>query len=229
MNESDLFKPINEYLIKNGYSVNSEVIHCDIIAQKNNEIISIELKKNFNATLLIQAVDRQKFADSVYIAIIKPKNRRKYINWKGMCHLLKRLGIGLILVSFLKTKARIDIIFHPSDNIIRKSKKKRKAILREIDNRSGNYNKGGISRKKIVTAYREKSIFIACCLCKFGELSPKKLRDIGTGDKTTTILINNFYGWFEKVKRGVYKLHDNGVEALKKYSEIANIYYNELK
>ena len=75
MNESDLYQPINEYLIKNCYSVNSEVLHCDIIARKNEEVIAIELKKNFNATLLIQAVERQKFADSVYIAILKPKRK----------------------------------------------------------------------------------------------------------------------------------------------------------
>ncbi len=228
MNESDLFQPINEYLVKNGYSVNSEVLHCDIIAQKNEEVIAIELKKNFNATLLIQAVERQKFADSVYIAILKPKRKGNLKNWKGMCHLLKRLEIGLILVSFLKTKARIDIVLHPADNLKKKSNKKRRAILREIDNRSGNYNKGGITRKKIVTAYRENAIFIACCLHKYGELSPKKLRELGTGNKTSSILQKDHYGWFERISKGVYKLHTNGAEALKKYAEIADVYYKML-
>lgn len=125
MNESDLFQPIKNYLLKNNYTVNSEVLHCDIIAQKNNEVIAIELKKNFNATLLIQAVDRQKFADSVYVAIIKQKNIRKFKNWRGMCHLLKRLGVGLILVSFLKTKEKVEIVIHPSNYVFRKTKKKK--------------------------------------------------------------------------------------------------------
>ncbi|MDA3885448.1 MAG: DUF2161 family putative PD-(D/E)XK-type phosphodiesterase, partial [Candidatus Delongbacteria bacterium] len=180
MQETDLYYPIHHYLVDNGYTVNSEVQHTDIIAQKDDEIIAIELKKSFNATLLIQAVQRQKFADSVYIAIVKPTKRSQTRNWKGMCHLLKRLEIGLILVSFLKTKARIDILFHPTDREFRKSTKKRMSIIREIDNRSGSYNIGGTTRKKIITAYRENAIFIAVCLNKFGELSPKKLRDLGT-------------------------------------------------
>jgi len=228
MNESDLFQPIKNYLLENNYTVNSEVLHCDIIAKKNDEVIAIELKKKFNATLLIQAVDRQKFADSVYVAIFKPKNRKKYKNWRGMCQLLKRLEIGLILVSFLKTKAKVEVLIHPSNYVFRKNKKKRKAVLKEINNRSGNYNKGGISRKKIITAYREKAIFIACCLNRFGELSTKKLKKLGTGEKTTTILYKNFYGWFERVDRGVYRLHNNGIEALNKYSVLATIFYKDL-
>ena len=228
MKESDLYQPINIYLEKNGYIVNSEVKNCDIVAQKNDELVVIELKKNFNATLLIQATERQKYADSVYVAIIKPKTLGNGQNWKGMFHLLKRLELGLILVTFLKTKARVEIAFHPAENKIKKNKKKRKAILREIENRSGNYNTGGVTGQKIITAYRENAIFIACCLKKYGDLSPKKLRELGTGDKTTTILSKDHYGWFERKSRGIYTLHSNGIDALDNYKEIAKFYYDSL-
>ncbi|NOR44433.1 MAG: hypothetical protein GQ534_02515 [Candidatus Delongbacteria bacterium] len=224
MQESDLYYPIHHYLVDNGYTVNSEVQHTDIIAQKDDDLIAIELKKTFNATVLIQAVERQKFADSVYIAIVRPKKRSQMKNWKGMCRLMKRLELGLILVSFLKTKARIDIIFHPAEYTPRKSNKKKTSILREIENRSGNYNIGGVTRKKIITAYRENVIFIAVCLNKFSQLSPKQLRELGTGEKTGSILNKDFYGWFEKVEKGIYKLHSNGVDALEKYAEVADVY-----
>lgn len=229
MKESDLSKPITDYLIKNGYEVSCEVLDCDIIAKKDDEIIAIELKKNFNATLLIQATQRQKFADSVYVAIARPENFKRQINWKGMCHLLKRLEIGLLLISFIKSTPRVEIVFHPAQQMVRKNTKKRKAVLKELENRSGNYNEGGINRKKIITAYRESNIFIACCMEKYGELSIKKLKGFGTGDKTGNILRNDFYGWFEKVERGVYKLNNKGFDALKVYNNIAKIYYAELK
>ena len=229
MKESDLYHPIKKYLEKNKYKVNSEVLNCDIVAQKKEELIVIELKKNFNATLLIQAAERQKYADSVYVAITKPKTWGNDKKWNGMCHLLKRLELGLILVTFLKTKGRIDIAFHPAEHKMKKNSKKRKAILREIDNRSGDYNTGGVTGQKIVTAYRENAIFIACCLKKYGDLSPKKLKDLGAGDKTSTILLKDHYGWFERKSRGIYSLHENGDEALKKYERIAKFYFEELK
>ena len=81
MKETDLYYPIHHYLVDNGYTVNSEVQYTDIIAQKDDDMIAIELKKTFNATVLIQAVERQKFADSVYIAIVRPKKRSQMKNW----------------------------------------------------------------------------------------------------------------------------------------------------
>ena len=228
MKETDLSQPVVDFLVKNGYEVNTEVKNCDIIARKDEDIIAIELKIRFNATLLIQAVERQKFADSVYIAILRPENRHRMKNWRGMVSLLKRLGIGLILVSILKTRDRVDVLFHPDSRKIRKSPRKRNAIIRELDKRTGNYNTAGSSRRKIITAYRENAIFIACCLKKFGELSPRELRALGTGEKTSSILQKDHFGWFERVERGIYRLHENGLKALHNYQEITKIYIEKL-
>jgi hypothetical protein len=228
LKESDLSQPVTSYLEENGYSVQCEVHNTDIVAQKDDEILAIELKKSFNATLLIQAVERQKFADSVYVAIPRPNNLRRSKNFKGMCHLLKRLGLGLILVSFLKTKTRIDVLIHPSDYEPRKSNYKKKAILREVAERSGSYNKGGITRKKIITAYKEKVIQIACYLEKFGPLSPKDLKKMGCPEKTGSMLYKDFYGWFERVEKGVYKLHENGAKALKEHAEVAQFFFQNI-
>lgn len=222
--EKDLYEPISEYLKAQGYEVHSEVKDCDITALKGEELIIIELKKSINLTLLLQATKRQKITDGVYIAIPKPKRFKWNKKWREISTLLKRLELGLIIVSFLKTTTEVEIVFHPSVYKVRKNNKLKESIIREVNGRSGSYNVGGSVRQKIMTAYRENAIYIACCLEKYGELSPKKLSEMGTGTKTQSILSKNFYGWFEKVSRGVYTLHPEGKLALDNYREATNHY-----
>ncbi|WP_432402433.1 DUF2161 domain-containing phosphodiesterase [Wukongibacter sp. M2B1] len=222
--EKDLYEPIKRHLINQGYEVHSEVKDCDVIGVKGEEIIIVELKKSINLKLLIQATKRQKVTEGVYIAIPKPKGFKWSKHWKDICNLLKRLELGLIIVSFLETTTEIEIVFHPSIYRIRKSSKLKNVIIREIQGRSGSYNVGGSVKEKIMTAYRENAIHIACCLEKYGELSPKKLRELGTGVKTQSILSKNFYGWFEKVSKGIYRLHPEGKVALENYNKAANHY-----
>ncbi len=222
--EKDLYGPIKDHLIKQGYEVHSEVKDCDVIGIKGEEIVVVELKTSINLKLLIQATKRQKVTDGVYVAIPKPKGFKWNKHWKDICNLLKRLELGLIIVSFLQTTTEIEIVFHPSIYKIRKNNKLKDVIIREINGRSGSYNVGGSVKEKIMTAYRENAIHIACCLEKYGELSPKKLRELGTGVKTQSILSKNFYGWFEKVSKGIYRLHPDGKVALDNHSEATSHY-----
>jgi hypothetical protein len=69
---------------------------------------------------------------------------------------------------------------------------------------------GGSTKTTLMTAYRENAILIACCLAKLGPSSPKILRNLGTGAKTTSILSANHYGWFQRIEKGVYELTDQG-------------------
>lgn len=224
ISESDLFEPIQDYLIAQGYTVKAEVLNCDITAVKDDELVVIELKKNLNISLLIQAANRQKFADSVYVAIATIPGKSLPRHFKGACHLLKRLELGLILVSFLKTRTKVEIIFHPCEFKKRKSHKVRRNIIREISGRTGNFNTGGTTGTQIITAYRESAIHIACFLLAYEELSPAKLRQMGTSKKTQAILADNHYGWFDRVKRGVYTLHDQGRNALAQYPDLVAHY-----
>lgn len=230
--EIDLYQPVRDYLIRQGYTVNSEVKDCDITAIKDDELIIVELKRSFNATLLIQAVKRQRIADSVYVAIPCPKGSRFTSGWRDMCHLLRRLELGLILVSFIGGKSDVEVVFHPSPFDIQKSrrsgKNKKYSIIQEIDGRHGDYNTGGSCKRKLVTAYRENSIHIACCLDMLGTLSTGRLRELGTGSKTQSILAKNFYQWFERVARGTYTLSQQGKGCLKDYPELTLYYNNEV-
>ena len=218
--ETALYRPLAEYLRGQGYKVHSEVRGCDIVAARGEELVVIELKNKFCAQLLVQATQRQRVADSVYVALARPDWRQNRAHWRHIQHLLRRLELGLILVSSNGYQPAVEILFHPLPFTSQKSRKKRRAIIAEIEARSGDYNEGGSTRRGIVTAYREEAIFIAACLAKLGASSPKALRDLGAGPRTPSILLHDFYGWFEHVAHGLYGIKPAGRAALKTYAQV---------
>lgn len=226
--ETDLYGPVRDYLERQGYSVHSEVKHCDVTALKGEELVVVELKTSFNLKLLVQTVKRQRAADSVYVAIPRPKGAGRSAAWRDMCLLLRRLEAGLITVDFGKPEPALEIVFHPNtfDRLksMQRSRGVRRSIIKEAEARYGDFNKGGSTRRKLVTAYRENSIHIACCFMKFGRLSPAQLKKIGTGPKTSSILEKNYYGWFEKVDRGLYGLRGDAGELREAYPELFSHY-----
>ncbi len=228
MKESDLFEPVKNYLKANGYKVRAEVKNCDITATKNDELIIIELKLNANLQLFIQATDRQRITDSVYVAIPKPSLRSKK-HWKGILHILRRLELGLIFVDVDNPVNPVEIVFHPIEFQRKKISKRKKAILKEIENRSQNLNVGGSNKKKIVTAYKENAIQIAVYLKELAPASPKKLREYDSGKKTLSILYSNFYGWFQRIDHGIYDITVKGKQELKNFPGLVKKYEKYLK
>ncbi|PLS09611.1 DUF2161 domain-containing phosphodiesterase [Neobacillus cucumis] len=233
LQEMDLYKPIQTFFVNEGYEVYGEVKDCDIVAVKDEEVVVIELKLTLSVDLLIQAAKRQRITDQVYIAIPKPKHRLHSRKWIDKCHLIRRLEMGLILVSSPSKRPKAEVAFHPSLFNRRKSmgqsKRKRESVLREINGRSADFNVGGSNRTKIMTAYKENCIQIACFLSSYGPLSPKNLIQLGTGDKTSSILVKNYYGWFDRIKRGTYVLSEKGREEIKEYPDLLNFYLCKLK
>ena len=224
--ETDLAAPLYAHLAKEGYTVRSEVKDCDIAAVKGTDLLIIEVKRNLNLALVVQAVRRQRLTDSVYVAIPRPSNKWKW--WKesrGAQHLLRRLELGLILVSRERGKPPVEVVFHPLPFARRKRAASRRAVLEEIAHRSADYNKAGSTRTKLATAYRESAIFIACCLQLLGKTSPAALRALGTGEKTLSILRFNAYGWFERVDRGVYGLSAHAVTDLAAWPALKTKYF----
>jgi hypothetical protein len=217
MKETELFEPVCSYLQQHGYSVNAEVKHCDITATKDDDLIIVELKTSANMQLVIQATDRQKITDTVYVAIPDPGRSRRFL---GVCRVLRRLELGLLLVTDSRLGRSVKKVFDPLPYQNQKIGRKRRAIIEEIADRSANYNIGGSTRTKLITAYRENAIFVATCLENLGESSPKALRIYGTGEKTQSILASNHYGWFQRVDRGVYRLTEQGVHDLASFPEL---------
>lgn len=228
LRETDLYGPVRDWLAAQGYAVRAEVEHSDVIAKKGEDLIVIELKRRFDVSLLIQAARRQRISDSVYVALPKPASKDRGRRWRGIQRLIRQLEMGLIVVSPDPPAPRVEILFHPLPFQRRKLRRARRAVLEEMANRSGDYNQGGSVRKKLVTAYRENAIQIACCLQEFGPLAPRQLRALGTGPKTLSILSSNFYGWFERVERGIYALTAQGKTELEAYPELVSRSRREL-
>ncbi|MCM3575173.1 DUF2161 family putative PD-(D/E)XK-type phosphodiesterase [Mesobacillus subterraneus] len=228
--EADLYEPIRKHFSKQGYRVNGEVHDCDLTAVKDEELIIVELKLNLNIDLLLQATRRQRLTDLVYIAIPKPK-RISRKRWNDITQLVRRLELGLIIVSLAGNQKKIEFKVHPEPykRMTSKNTRKKAALIKEIEGRSADYNIGGSNKTKIMTAYKENCIQIACYLEKLGQMSPKALVALGTGDKTPLILQKNYYKWFERVERGIYVITEQGKADLKDYPELVEYYLGGLK
>jgi len=208
--ESDLYLPIKHFLNNLGYEVKGEIKQCDIVAKKGDEIIIIELKLTLNITLLLQSIDRFTLADIVYIAIPKQspmfKNKSKQVK-----KLIARLGLGLIVVDIQEKHQYVEIINDPKEYIPRKNKRKQSALLKEFNLREGDTQKGGSTTKKAgLTAYRQRCIRVAEYLSKTDTASGAEIKKAIDELQATQFLHSNYYNWFDKIDRGIYKLSEKG-------------------
>lgn len=143
MKETELFYPIKSYLEAQGYDVHSEVKHLDLVARKGDDLIIIEIKLQLSLRLVLQGVQRQEIHDNVYLAV-PLKSRKKYpANFSDVKRLLRRLGIGLIFVRFMKTLTRVEVVLHPDDPRKYNRPRSKRMIISEINGRYAEFNKSG--------------------------------------------------------------------------------------
>lgn len=227
MTEKELYAPVCRLFEKRGYKVNAEVKDCDMTAVKDDEFIIVELKKNLSVNLLAQGVKRQKTGADVFVAVPKPK-QYSFRKFRSTFSVLKKLELGLIFVSLRGEHSFAEIVFEPKPyTSAYKNRKKRDEIMNEINGRTIETNTGGVTGTKIVTAYTEKCIHIACILDMYGNLSPKRIRELGGAENTYTILRGNVYGWFQKTEKGIYGITQKGRTDLMDYPELEK-YYTDL-
>ena len=226
--ETDLYEPIRAFLEEEGYQVQAEVKNCDIAAVKDGQMVIVELKKAFNLKLVYQGLERQSLTEQVFVAIPRPKKGAREKAWKDMLKLLKRLELGLLTVALDSPLQTVDVVLEPSDSIAWKNRKKREKVQAELEQRQVDGNVGGMTRKKIMTAFREKSIRLACLLEREERVSLAGLRERGMED-SVGILSRNYDKWFKRVEKGVYALSDKGKEALENedYVKAVAYYRNE--
>ena len=226
--ETDLYAPIRAFLEEEGYQVQAEVKDCDIAAVKDSQLVIVELKKSFNLKLVYEGLERQSLTEQVFVAIPRPKKGAREKAWKDMLKLLKRLELGLLTVALDSPLKTVDVVLEPSDSIAWKNRKKRERLQAELESRQVDANVGGMTRRKIMTAFREKSIRLACLLEKEGQVSMASLRERGMEDYVG-ILSRNYDKWFKRVEKGVYALSEKGHEALENedFVKVVAFYRNE--
>lgn len=215
MQEVDLYPPLKSYLEGQGYEVKGEILNCDVVAfRPEDPPIIIELKLSLNMSILLQAVDRIKISDTVYIGVPKGlavlKKRRKQI-----IKLMRMLGLGLIVIDPRAKIGGVDVLCDPGEYKPRQIKKQTQRLLKEFQERVGDPNQGGTSMKRgLMTAYRQKVLAIATYLMTHGETKASIIAKSLEEPKTRAILYDNVYGWFDRLGKGVYTLSPKGFSEL---------------
>ncbi|WP_046225433.1 DUF2161 family putative PD-(D/E)XK-type phosphodiesterase [Paenibacillus dauci] len=227
--ETELYLPIKDFFARQGYDIKSEVRHCDLVGLRagDTEPLIVEIKKTFNLPLLLQGVERLKLSSNVYVAVERNRAKKGAHNqrWGELTDLCRRLGLGLLTVTLYKTKSPfIEILCEPihSSAPARQPRKgsRKQRLLKELSERSGDYNLGGSTGVPLITAYREKALRIANAFGEQETLSPRQLRDLTGIGTAADILQNNYYRWFERVSRGRYRLTSTGRQALIDYAHV---------
>ena len=235
MKESDLYLPVKQFLEARGYEVKAEVTGCDVVARlpdPDTPPLVVELKTAFSLDLVLQGISRQRLSDDVYLAVPAPDTPAKRKNWRGrrraLLRLCRRLELGLMLVDpAARPERAVEIVVDPRPYKPRRDRKAHHRLATEFSKRVGDPNLGGVTRRTIVTAYRQDAIRCAEALAS-GPQPVKAIRDTAGVTRAAAILQKNHYGWFERVSRGTYRLtvlgmaaHRERVERLKAAEDAA--------
>ena len=121
------------------------------------------------------------------------------------------LGIGLITIDPLRKSGGVKTLLDPGEYKPRISKHRQVRLLGEFEKRVGDPNLSGSSSKKgIVTAYRQRAQKVALFLDKQGATKASEVAHHTEDANARDILYRDFYGWFDKVSRGIYELSPRG-------------------
>ena len=219
MAEVDLYGPIKQFLESQGYAVKGEIGACDIVAVRGDEgPVVVELKERLNLALLLQAVDRLRVSDAVYVAFRIGKGHSA--SWrsrrKQVTSLLRRLGLGLLTVS---ASGNVVAVLDPAPYRPRLDTGRRTRLLREFAERVGDPETGGSTSRQRLTAYRQDAVRCARELTNERVLKVSVIRERAEVSRAGPILRDNHYGWFERVKTGHYELSPSGRRDMIRWSD----------
>jgi hypothetical protein len=219
MAEVELYGPIKRFLEAQGYAVKGEIGPCDIVAVRGDDgPVVVELKERLSLALVLQAVDRLRVSDTVYVAFRIGKGHSA--SWrsrrKQVTSLLRRLGLGLLTVS---ARGRVVPVLDPAPYRPRSDGARRRRLLKEFAERVGDPEAGGSASRQRLTAYRQDALRCARELADEGVLKVSVIRERAEVPRAGPILRDNHYGWFDRVKIGYYDLSPKGRRDLVQWAE----------
>lgn len=216
--ETDLYPPIKAFLQRQGYEVKGEVGAADVVACKADMAPTIvELKLSFSLALFHQGITRLAVTDQVYLAVAHKPGKPFHRALKDNIKLARRLGLGVITVRL--RDQHVEVHADPGPYAPRKSKKKQSQLLRAFDRLKGDPNAGGATRHGIVTGYRQDALRCARFLAVHGPSTGAKIREWAEVPDATRIMANDHYGWFQRIKRGIYDITDEGRKGIADYGD----------
>jgi hypothetical protein len=210
MLETALYPTVKRFLEAAGFEVKGEIHGCDIVAVHNAEqrrLAIVEMKLGFNLDLLLQAVDRMRVADEIWLAV--PATGRGRDRDPRVHHLCRLIGLGLMAVN--TSRDRVEVLVEPGPYRPRSDQRRRTRLLSEHARRRGDPSVGGSTRQPVMTAYRQQALACAEVL-RAGPGRPRDLRAVAPD--AGRILLHNVYGWFERTQPGTYRLTGLGEAAL---------------
>ena len=215
--ETGLYAPVKTFLERQGYTVKGEIGRCDVVALRVGEPpVLVELKTTLTLELLLQGIERLAMSDRVYLAVPSSGGGPRIFD-RRLHKLLRRVGLGLLLVHGRHAGASVEAVLDPGPYRPRTDRQRLDRLLGEFARRAGDPNAGGSTRVKIVTAYRQEALRMASVLAARGPQTPALLRVDAEAPNAGRILLNDVYGWFERVERGVYTLTQAGTAALRTF------------
>lgn len=120
MKERDLYPAVRDWLKAQGWTVHVEIFDADIVAERNGELLVVEMKMSMNDHLFNQLCDRARWAD-YGIAAVPASAYRKQTMY--LCE-----GFGVLTIANSKAVRRIKARPQPWRRI--KTRKYRFAKLR---------------------------------------------------------------------------------------------------
>ena len=215
--ETDLYVPIKRMLEGQGYVVKGEIGAADVVAVREaEEPVIVELKTGFSLSLFHQGIARQAMTDAVYVAVPRGEGRQFSKTLSDNKTLCRRLGLGLMTVRI--NDGFVEVHADPEPYRPRQSKLRKGRLLREFARRVGDPNNGGATRRGIVTSYRQDALKCLCVLDKHGPLKAAHVAEKTAVSKARLIMADDHYGWFERVRTGVYGLTPKGVSAVSDFA-----------
>ncbi len=220
--EAALYRPVKQFLERQGYEVKGEVRGCDLVARRGDEPpVIVELKLRFSLPLVLQGIDRLAMTERVYLAVPRPARCARdgplAPERPEIRKLCRRLGLGLILVGL--TRNTVEILEEPVPYRPRQAKSRVLRLVDEFSRRIGDANVGGAAGVPLVTAYRQDALRCARALAHSGPMRVGALRAAANVPAAARILQRNVYGWFSRIERGVYGLTPAGDRALSRFAE----------
>ena len=210
MRETAIYPAVKAFLETQGFVVKGEICSCDVVAVRDGEpplVVITELKLSFTLELVLQAVDRLRAADQVYLAVAGSRRGRDQDS--RVYRLCRLIGVGLLTVDV--GRGTVTAVVEPLPYRPRANLPLRRRLLKEHAGRRGDPTSGGSTRQPIMTAYGQRAIACAEAL-QAGPLRPRDLKPVS--DDAGTILRRNVYGWFDRVSPGLYRLSAIGAGSL---------------